>query len=121
MLVYDMGLSMDDEASIIWSRLFSSEYSNGQVFYDMSSNVWVLVLRCWSLWIVRVVIKCVSAMEEFAHISTNVMVYQKGAARMIIAILWNIKNVIVKDNKLATVFYFLFELYFSHGLALKSL
>ena len=73
-LVYVVGLSAVDESCVIWCRILPSKRCNGQILSDMPGNVRVLMLWCCRLGVVGVVVKSMTTMEEFAHVSANVVV-----------------------------------------------
>lgn len=121
MLVYVVGLSAVDESCVIWRRLLPRKHGNGQVFSDVPGNIGVLMLWCCSLGVVGVVVESVTSVEEFAHVSANVVVDKECTTWMILAIPRNIKDKVVKDNKLVAIFDLLFELGLRHDLAVEFL
>ena len=73
-LVYVVSLSAVDESSVIWCRILPCKHCNSQILGDMPGNVRVLMLWCFRLGVVTIVVKSMTTMEEFAHVSANVVV-----------------------------------------------
>jgi hypothetical protein len=61
-----------------------------------------------------IVLHGIASVEELTDVSTNVLVYEELASRMMVTITLDIKNQIIKNNKFLTFFYSSFKFIMSH-------